>query len=110
MSRKGICLLQGDISPADFLSDLFFLVANAVKLQRDVSFSGEIIFHINGLYAIQPNLKMIALGNDLEMVPLPLFEGALRRLASSGEWINPRPPSSYSVPDQARSVGSLSIW
>ena len=52
-----------------------------MKLQCNMPFSGEVIFHINGLHAIQPNLKVIALGNDLEVVPLPLLEGALRRFS-----------------------------
>ena len=50
-----------------------------MQLQRDIATCGEVVFHIRRLNPIEPNLEPIPYGDDLEVVPLPLLKGALRR-------------------------------
>src|SRR5262249_6374216 len=66
-------LFDPDIPPANLKR--FFAGADAVHLQGDDPFGGQVVFQIDGWHAVDPSLDRIAAAFNAELVPVVLFEG-----------------------------------
>ena len=66
-------MLDADVFPADFETDE--CVGDAVDLEGDETFRGEVVFEVGGGDAVEEGAEAIADGFDADEVPVAGFEG-----------------------------------
>ena len=70
-------LFELQILPTHLLADLRGAFTDTVKLKGDVASGGEAVMYICHRHTVKPRLKVIAIRNDTEVVPVLRFESIL---------------------------------